>query len=729
MYFDNSYYENDVREGFFIPGMVKRSWAMQLEVLKVIADICKVEGIKWFAFCGTLLGAVRHRGFIPWDDDLDICMLRGDYDRFLLAARERLPKTYKLLSLETEPEYGELFARVTCGDKIDISNDYLNKNHGFPYVAGIDVFPLDHIPSDENKENEYWGKLQKLLLLFENLIKDSRNENEKISEIEHISGFPFDHSVPLKSAFLRVLQSVIRQYGAEASDSVASTADYIKRRRPVFKFEWYQDQIELPFGNIGINVPIGFSEVLGEHYGNWVIAKRGEGAHNYPFFQSQEKTLKKNNGRILYEYVPELQEEKEKKEIWNDNYKQYSGVIENIKNICEVVSYLRREVMYVDIVTVKQLIEKCQEIAIYTGETIEQQWGERTSTIAGIETVCELLYQIYNLVGTNNNELVILCESIEKVAFDVEDTFRTLMNKKRVLFTIARKQDCKYIERIISDKIEDKSCYINYVVLPYIDRNSDGSIHELHYEQDVRLGGIEAINYEVVANTDILFDELYFQHPFDEFESGFSIEPHFYVGELGKKAKQIIYVHSLDVFNVSDELSKKNAYYYVVSPGVISADKILVPSEEIYALYIEILKKNNLSRIAKKIYIDSRICFYPFKRLGLIDRKKIIVYFGIDEILGEQVNFKTIMEKISVINDFSDKMEVYWGVDKCLDEGICRIIDRMKRTVKEKAKFEVAFESVDSIVERIETIDAYYGSGGYLLNLCVRYKIPVMMRW
>ena len=86
MEFPDSYFEDEVREGFFVAGMIKRAWAAQVEVLLDIDKVCKKNQITYFADFGTLLGAVRHQGFIPWDDDLDISMKREDYNRFLAAA-------------------------------------------------------------------------------------------------------------------------------------------------------------------------------------------------------------------------------------------------------------------------------------------------------------------------------------------------------------------------------------------------------------------------------------------------------------------------------------------------------------------------------------------------------------------------------------------------------------------------------------------------------------------
>ena len=82
MHFDHSYFEDDVIEGFYVPSLIKKSWAAQIELLCDIDKVCKKHGIKYFAEWGTLLGVARHGGFIPRDDDLDICMKRADYMKF-----------------------------------------------------------------------------------------------------------------------------------------------------------------------------------------------------------------------------------------------------------------------------------------------------------------------------------------------------------------------------------------------------------------------------------------------------------------------------------------------------------------------------------------------------------------------------------------------------------------------------------------------------------------------
>ena len=92
MNFPDSYFEDEVKAGFFVSAKMKSYWAMQLEVLNEIDRICRKHHIQYFAEWGTLLGTVRHRGYIPWDDDMDIAMKRMDYEKFRKVLPGELPK-------------------------------------------------------------------------------------------------------------------------------------------------------------------------------------------------------------------------------------------------------------------------------------------------------------------------------------------------------------------------------------------------------------------------------------------------------------------------------------------------------------------------------------------------------------------------------------------------------------------------------------------------------------
>jgi len=91
-----SYLEDEVKDGFYVDSLMKCSWAAQLQVLEKIDEICRKYHIQYQAEWGTLLGTIRHEGFIPWDDDLDISMKRQDYNKFIEVIQTELPKEYSV---------------------------------------------------------------------------------------------------------------------------------------------------------------------------------------------------------------------------------------------------------------------------------------------------------------------------------------------------------------------------------------------------------------------------------------------------------------------------------------------------------------------------------------------------------------------------------------------------------------------------------------------------------
>lgn len=134
---------NILREKYNPDGSKLRQLQLRmLEILIVIDTICKRYDIKYWLSSGTLLGAVRHRGFIPWDDDLDIEMMREDYMRFIQIAPKELPKQFVLQTADNDPNYIYISAKVR--DTKSYVKDKLEVNRTLRYQgAFVDVFCLE----------------------------------------------------------------------------------------------------------------------------------------------------------------------------------------------------------------------------------------------------------------------------------------------------------------------------------------------------------------------------------------------------------------------------------------------------------------------------------------------------------------------------------------------------------------------------------------------------------
>lgn len=133
---------------------------VQILVLKEFIKICEKNGLKYFALGGTALGAVRHKGFIPWDDDIDVALPREDYKKFLTVAQAQLPENMFLQTYETDKNYPNCYAKIRVNDTtfIETAVSKLDINHG----VYVDIFPLDGCSASKLKRKAFRTK-EKLL--------------------------------------------------------------------------------------------------------------------------------------------------------------------------------------------------------------------------------------------------------------------------------------------------------------------------------------------------------------------------------------------------------------------------------------------------------------------------------------------------------------------------------------------------------------------------------------
>lgn len=143
----------------------KRLWAVLLDLLLEFDRVCKKNGIKYMIDGGTLLGAVRHGGFIPWDDDIDVIMLREEYEKLNRIAVSEFSAPYFWQTNETDPEHGRGFARLRNSSTTYIICSEMNgKKPLFHHNQGVflDVFICDNIPDFAKERSPFLKRLSKL---------------------------------------------------------------------------------------------------------------------------------------------------------------------------------------------------------------------------------------------------------------------------------------------------------------------------------------------------------------------------------------------------------------------------------------------------------------------------------------------------------------------------------------------------------------------------------------
>lgn len=146
-------------ESDYVDLSLRDAQMLMVDILKYVHDICEKYGLKYFLDAGTLLGAVRHKGFIPWDDDMDIGMLREDYEKFIEIAKKELPDKLFLQTFETDDKYDiyQVPCKIRYNGTILIEKG-IAENSEMHNGVYIDIFPYDSLP-----KSNFIYKLQRML--------------------------------------------------------------------------------------------------------------------------------------------------------------------------------------------------------------------------------------------------------------------------------------------------------------------------------------------------------------------------------------------------------------------------------------------------------------------------------------------------------------------------------------------------------------------------------------
>ena len=206
----SSFLQEETICDFFVDSTRKKVWAIELDILIEFDRICKKHGLKYFLMCGTLLGAIRHKGFIPWDDDIDVAMPRDDFNK-LNTLQEEFKHPFFLQTPLTDKEFAgsHTCIRNTNTSAISPIIRFQKMNHGL----FIDVFALDHFVPEGAEER--FAEINQLNIengTFMRLTNPELNEKNR----ERVKNYHRDHIADYKK-----IHEIASKFNNQATDKLA----------------------------------------------------------------------------------------------------------------------------------------------------------------------------------------------------------------------------------------------------------------------------------------------------------------------------------------------------------------------------------------------------------------------------------------------------------------------------------------------------------------------------
>ncbi|MBQ7220236.1 MAG: LicD family protein [Synergistaceae bacterium] len=300
-----SFYAGEERCGYYVSPEMKKVWAVELDMIAEFARICDKYSLRWWVEGGTLLGAARHKGFIPWDDDVDIVMMRKDYEKLCEISGSEFQHPYHLRSPYNDKERIQEFAKLHNEDTtmIDgISSAALFRNgRKFGYSQGIwiDIFPLYDIPDNDEEFMPVLRKARRYketagllyTIAFAYTPASTKWKRPFKAALHFMSGFADIGARYMMKCFakyfetINLLNSPDSKYVANISPTTSH--DFWKKFRVPRSF--FDETVYMTFEMLTVPAPSCYETILTQYYGEWQKYVIG---HLHSTFYDTERSYK-----------------------------------------------------------------------------------------------------------------------------------------------------------------------------------------------------------------------------------------------------------------------------------------------------------------------------------------------------------------------------------------------------------------------------------------------------
>ena len=412
--------------------------------------------------------------------------------------------------------------------------------------------------------------------------------------------------------------------------------------------------------------------------------------------------------------------------------------------------------------TALDLLSQCQDGAIQIGETIENLEGENFTTIPLLENYCEVLYQIYENICSNqsinpNKSYKALQKSLNPIKNSVKNEIKVQIE---AVFLPYKASMWDSLESIWQAADEDPDCDAYVIPIPYYDKNPDGSFKEMHYEGDLYPDYVPITDYQAYDFQERCPDMIFIHNPYDECNYVTSVHPFFYSKNLKQFTEKLVYVpyFVLDEIDPENQSAIEGMKHFCTVPGVIYADKVIVQSEDMRQIYVNVLTEYAKGSQANRKYWEDKILGLGSPKIDkvlstrkedieipeewrrVIEKadgsfKKVIFYnTSVTAFLEHEEQYLKKMEDVfKVFKEAKEEIALLWRphpLMKATIESMRPILWKKYQALMKQYKEEGwgIYDESAEINRAIRLSDAYYGDWSSVVRLCQKVKMPVMIQ-
>lgn len=772
------FFRDEVRNGFFIPTAVKQAWAAQLQVLDVIETICRKHDITYFADWGTILGTVRHGGYVPWDDDMDICMKREDYTRFKEAAKTELPKDFRIHDYEHQEDHWLFLSRVANSVHINFEPEHMKQFHNFPYIAGIDIFVLDYLYKDEQQEKQRCEEVKHIIAVADSIIAGEIVQPVKeanLIQLEEKYHKTFNRKLDNRHMGIelyRLAEEQMARVPKEESDRMAQIFPWGLLGNRGQDREYYEKFVRLPFENTTMPVPADYHRILSGKYHDYFKIHKAWSGHDYPYFEGQRKNLQVVADFKLPEFTFDkamLRQNTGKRDNQDTMQNIAAEALSNIEKLHNafLAEISRKTAGAEQADSVAQLLDmlaQCQSVAIDLGNFIEQMKGEENlsakACVAALEEYCEKIFDVYNnlplAVEREKEDFQKLCAALNRAFVQMKQTVESeIIYKKLVAFLPDNPKRWKEMQALYDYYAQQENTEACVIPLPLFAKNLYGEIvagqdeYDRNDKRNEYPAYLNVIPWHTVQLQSYEFAAIVIQNPYDAENPYLTVPPVYYAKQLQQYTDCLIYMmpQGVNDFTENDITDVYGLKYSLMMPGAMYADKILIESGAMKELFV-----NHLTAFAgedtKEVWADKVMTISAFSgesaqtgqpvqngQCGQTPQKKKLLYcIGENEFYeNAEMAINKVKERLNVMTQYPESLKVAvclypydiaaWDI--CTGQEKDMLVQVLKEYRKNKG-IELLTKNVFDI-NGIDDMTAYYGSPSPLICRFVQQRKPAMV--